>query len=172
MQTAKPEVMRNWLPTVPFDASRVDAEVRKHIAAKVAEASGARGATLVGLIEAAITAVSRGRDLAHLTNAIRAADVPEQKRRDAGVIALRVCNSATSLMNRKQQAASGIETAIWMHSGAGCGGPDMDAAHSKVSGKSYPVEKGMPFGWTRRRSWPGWDDGCKCFSKPIVPGFS
>ena len=43
-----------------------------------------------------------------------------------------------------------------------------DAAHRAVNGKRYEVIKGMLL--NGRLTMPGWEERCKCVSRPIIPG--
>jgi hypothetical protein len=96
----------------------------------------------------------------------------------AGAISLSLNNKATALMNRDQQVSLGVKYAIWVYSGAPCqtnpkkpSAKDihLDATHKAADGKRYEVAKGMFLNgrWTL----PGRDEGCKCASRSIIPGF-
>lgn len=44
-----------------------------------------------------------------------------------------------------------------------------DAAHKAADGKRYEVVKGMLM--DGRLTMPGRDEGCKCISRSVIPGF-
>jgi hypothetical protein len=74
---------------------------------------------------------------------------------------------ASSLHNRRRQAALGITHAIWLHSGAGL---SPRPSHVAFSGRKYEIAKGafLDGKWT----WPGVEIDCKCVSNPVIPGFT
>jgi hypothetical protein len=80
-------------------------------------------------------------------------------------------------MDRDRQKSLGIKYAIWMYSGAPCqvnpkkpSAKDIrqDAAHRAADGKPFEVAKGMLL--NGRLTMPGREEGCKCSSRPIIPG--
>ena len=96
----------------------------------------------------------------------------------ASEISIRLNNKATALINRNQQVSIGIKYAIWVYSGAPCqvnpkkpSAKDIrqDAAHKAADGKRYEVAKGMLL--NGELTMPGQEEGCKCISRPIIPGF-
>jgi hypothetical protein len=80
------------------------------------------------------------------------------------------------VMTKERQESLGINHAIWLYSGAPCDvNPKkpkgrQNASHRAADGKQYEVSKGMHLNgkWT----WPGYEDGCKCVSRSIIPGLS
>jgi hypothetical protein len=80
-------------------------------------------------------------------------------------------------MNQDQQLSLGIKYATWVYGGAPCNlNPEnpsakdirRDAAHRAADGKRYEVARGMAL--NGRLTMPGWEDGCKCVSRSIIPG--
>jgi hypothetical protein len=99
--------------------------------------------------------------------------------RGAAKITLPLSNRPAAMMKRKRKVSLGIKHAAWLHSGAPCEmnpkNPEdwelrQDAIHRAANGKQFEVSKGMFLDgkWT----WPGNEPGCRCMSKPVVPGFS
>lgn len=163
------------IPTVEFDASRVTetvkADLRKNI--MLLERISRNHFELV--YDAALRSISVGRDLSLLYNALMQMNIDGMTKQTAGEIARLLNNKATALMQRERQGALGIKQAQWLHSGAPCGvnpkkSTGQDAAHRAANGKLFEVSAGMFLDgkWT----WPGAEPGCRCISKPVVPGFS
>lgn len=83
-------------------------------------------------------------------------------------------NRATSNIQRDRHRNLGIVYAKWLYSGGGCfckmeGKEELAAAHAAASGVIYEIAVGLEICGVR--TWPGRDEGCKCASVPIVPGF-
>lgn len=108
--------------------------------------------------------VQAGRDLAMLTDALE--NQFGITRRRAKLIARDQNNKATQTLTRTRQQELGINQAIWMHSHAG---KVPRPSHVKADGKTYDLDKGMFLDdkWT----YPGMEINCRCFSKPVIPGF-
>lgn len=96
----------------------------------------------------------------------------------ASEISLDLINKATALTSRDRQVGLGIKYAIWVYSGAPCqlnprtpSDKDIqqDAAHKAANGKRYKVDKGLLL--NGRLAFPGEEEGCKCISQPVIPGF-
>lgn len=155
------------MPTVSFDSRRVDAEVLKNLEVDIRMLPDIPADDFHAIYDAATISLSRGRDLSVLSVALQAIDGMTKKR--AGEIALLLNNRATARMDTRRRLGLGITHAIWRHSGVPCGGTRLDAAHKRLDGKRYSIEKGAAIG--QRRTWPGVDEGCKCISAPIIEGF-
>jgi hypothetical protein len=165
------------IPTVHFDPNRVTEEVKADLKNNIKELKDFGESHFEHIYVAALRSISRGRDLATLFDAIVELNLPNMTKRRASEIARCLNNKATALMNRDQQISSGIKYAIWVYSGAPCqmnprkpSGEDVrrDAAHKASDGKRYEVSKGMIL--NGRPTLPGWDDGCKCTSRSVIPG--
>jgi uncharacterized protein with gpF-like domain len=112
--------------------------------------------------------VTAGRDLGTLAKELEARfDVPRKR---AALIAIHQNNSATAAITRSRQAEAGIAQALWVHSSAG---KVPRAEHVKWGrdGKLYDVTKGMWSEVDQAWVWPGTALGCRCFSRPVLPGF-
>ena len=163
------------IPTVNFDASRVTDAVKADIRKNIMLLEGIDKNQFDRVYEAALRSISAGRDLAVLYNVLLELNINGMTKRRASEIALLLNNKATALMHRERQEALGIKQALWLYSGAPCEinpkrPTGQDAAHRAANGKPFDVSKGMFLDgkWT----WPGVKSGCRCVSKPIVPGFS
>jgi hypothetical protein len=119
------------------------------------------------IYDAALRSISAGRALHILYQALMTMDGMGKRR--AEEISRSLNNKATALIQAEGQERLGIKYAVWLYSGAPCGGAEQDAAHKAANGKPYPVNKGKLLNgqWTR----PGYEDGCKCVSKSMIVGF-
>lgn len=167
------------IPTVKFDPEQVTEEIKADFEKNVRNIKDFDEANFDRIYDAGLRSISNGRDTAILFNAIMELDLPGMTRRRAGEISLSLNNKATALMDRNRQMASGIKYAVWIYSGAPCQTDPknpwakdirQDAAHKAANGKRYEIAKGMVL--NGRRTMPGWDEGCKCVSGPVVKGFS
>jgi uncharacterized protein with gpF-like domain len=165
------------IPTVKFDASRVTEAVKEDLAKNIRRIRDFDASHFEHIYEAAFRSISRGRDLATLYNAIMELNLPTMTKKRAGEISRSLNNKATAIMTRDRQTSLGIQYATWVYSGAPCqmnvkkpSAKDIrqDATHRAADGKRYEVAKGMHLNgrWTN----PGKDEGCKCISRPIIPG--
>ena len=165
-----PEVMaasRQTMPTISFDSKFITGEVRADLESNLRLISDIPTSDFARVYHAALESVSRGGDLALLTQAILT--IEGMTKKQAGDIARLLNNKATALINKQRSLRLGIKFAIWRYSNAPCGGPRQDEVHRRLDGKRYSVEKGMAIG--KRRVWPGTEEGCKCGSSPVIPGF-
>lgn len=107
---------------------------------------------------------SLGRDLETMSRELREKfEVPKKR---AALIARDQNNKMTATITRVRQQEAGIDQAIWMHSHAG---RKPRPEHVAFSGHTYDVAKGayLEGVWT----WPGVEINCRCYSKPVLPGF-
>jgi uncharacterized protein with gpF-like domain len=166
------------IPTVKFDVSRVTNAVRREIQKCVAEIEGTTSSQREAIYDAALRSASAGRDLHTLYAALMELGIDGMSRTKASAIATHINNKATSLMDKARQQSLGIEYAKWLYSGAPCmvnpkkPSPEdieRDVAHKSADGQQYKISEGMFLNgkWTR----PGNEDGCRCVSRSIVPGF-
>ncbi len=163
------------IPTVKFDASRVTDTIKADLRKNIMLLEEIDRNHFDQVYDAALRSISAGRDLSVLYNVLMQMNINGMTKRRAGEIALLLNNKATALMNRERQEALGIKQALWLYSGAPCEinpkrPTGQDAAHRAANGKLFDVSRGMFLDgkWT----WPGVELGCRCVSKPIVPGFS
>ena len=116
-----------------------------------------------------LRSVSTGRDLATLAKELQARfDVPRKR---AALIARDQNNKASAVITRSRQAEAGITHAVWVHSSAGKFPRPEHVAFGagRNGGPVYDVAKGafLEGVWT----WPGHEINCRCFSRPVLPGF-
>ena len=89
-------------------------------------------------------------------------------------------NKAKAIIDRERMLSLGITHAIWMYPNAPCmkdpfcscptaADVQQDSAHRSANGKQYEISKGLFVDgkWT----WPGVEEGCKCCSRAVLPGF-
>jgi len=175
-KTPVPEPARptNRIPTVQFDSTRVTTTVLADLAENI-RALGEVGTENFEMIyQAASHAISVGGALNVIYATLMGIDGMTKKR--ANEISLSLNAKANAVMKAEQQTKLGVKYATWRYSGAPCwmdsnqpGGTEQDAAHKAANGQHFLISKGMLVNgdWT----WPGRKDGCKCRSKPLIPGF-
>jgi hypothetical protein len=110
-----------------------------------------------------------GRDLETMATELRARfDVPKRR---AALISLDQNNKMSAVITKVRQTEAGITAAVWVHSHAGKVPRPEHLAFSRgqLGGPEYDVTKGafLESVWT----WPGHEINCRCFSRPILPGF-
>ena len=111
--------------------------------------------------------VQTGWDLGQLTTDLQAQFGVTRRR--AAFIARDQNNKATASMTRARQDEVGITQAIWGHSG---GGKHPRPTHVAMNGKKYDVRKGMWDPAVKRWIFPSEEVNCRCFSRPVIQGFS
>lgn len=167
------------IPTVKFDPSRVTESIEAQVRNSILALPEIDPSNVKQVCDAAIRSISAGRDLASLCSSIMNLNIDGMTKRRAAKIALIINNRATSLMEKERQTSLGITHAIWLYSGAPCmvnpkhpteSELRQDKAHRAANGKEFEIANGMYLNgnWT----WPGMDPGCKCASRPKVPGIS
>lgn len=175
---AKPVEPAYVVPTVKFDPKLVTEAIKADLIKNIRNIKEIGESHFDRVYDAALRSISGGHDLAMLFNAIMELNLPGMTKRRASEIPTSLNCKATALINRDRRVSLGIEYAVWMYIGAPCQmnpkkpSPEdirQDAAHKAVDGKRYEVAKGMLL--NGRLTMPGWDDGCKCTSRPIIPGF-
>ena len=154
------------LPTVEFDPTRVTEAIKADLRKNISSLDEVGPANFDVIYEAAFRSISAGRALHILYQALMTIDGMSKHR--AEEISLSLNNKTTALMQAERREHLGIKYAIWLYSGAPCGEAAQDAVHKSANGRPYLVSKGLFLNgrWTR----PGYEDGCKCISKPLVPG--
>lgn len=119
-----------------------------------------------------LRSVTTGRDLKQLSDDLQERYGVVKDR--AALIAHDQNNKATAVITRARQAEADITHAVWVHSSAGKHPRPEHVAFSKgthyTGGPTYVVAKGayLEGVWT----WPGHEINCRCFSRPVLPGFS
>lgn len=90
--------------------------------------------------------------------------------RRAAFISRDQTNKAFATITRVRQQEAGITEAVWMHSGGGHHPRPTHVAAGKRQQK-YDVSKGWWDPAVERFIFPGQEPGCKCVSRPVIPGF-
>ena len=127
------------------------------------------------IYDAAVHSVTAGGNLYALSTAILQMNIDGMTKKRAKRIALTLNSKATAVITRERQQRLGITEAIWLYSGAPC---DIDpkkpqgnqnTSHKAANRKRFKVAEGMFLDgkWT----WPGYEDGCRCVSRSVVPAF-
>lgn len=111
--------------------------------------------------------VTTGRDLKSLTDDLAKRYRITRKR--AAFIARDQNAKATATITRARQQETGITEAIWVHSHAG---KTPRPTHLANDGKRYDVKTGWYDPDVGEYIWPGTLINCRCFSRPVVKGFS
>jgi hypothetical protein len=169
-----PEAPRPSIPTVKFDASHVTMTIRADLWERVQEFEDLPVGEVQSVFEAAVMAAQRGRDAAHLFNALTNLGVSKSR---ASYISRYLLNRSTALMNVQRMRDSGITEGKWGYSGSPCWSANppspeerkIDAAHSAANRQTFLLTKGMLINgeWT----FPGLAPACKCVTIAVVPGF-
>jgi len=167
------------LPTVKFDPSRVTSDVQAAVKARVEQIAGLDPSNFQNIYEASLRSVSAGRDLATLYVALLALSIEGMNKKRAKAVALHINNVATAVMAHQRQKEMGVTHAVWLYSGAPCvksaaaatpQDRQQDAAHRAANGKRFVVSDGMFVNGVQ--TWPGMEEGCRCFAKSEIAGFT
>lgn len=169
-----PKESRPSIPTVKFDASRVTMTIRADLWERIQEFEDLPVGEEERVFEAAIMAAQRGRDAAHLFNALTDLGVAKNR---ASYISRYLIERSTALMNVQRMRDNGITEGKWGYAGSPCWSTNppsfeerkMDAAHSAANGKTFLLIKGMLI--NGERTFPGLAPACKCVTNAVVPGF-
>lgn len=166
---------KTGIPIVKFDASRLTETVKADLSQTIRNLEEIDGRHFDQVYDAALRSISDGRDLRVLFNALMQMNFNGMTKGKAEEIARFLNNRASALMDKERQASIAIEQAVWMHSGAPCEvdikkPTGQDAAHRAANGKTFDIRNGLLL--NGKRTWPGFDRGCKCGSKAVVRGFS
>jgi uncharacterized protein with gpF-like domain len=162
------------IPTIEFDSSQMTEVIKADLASNIKMIKEFDGTEFNRIYSAALQSVTKGGDLGLLAKAIMDMNLPDMTKRRAGEISASLNNKAKALMTQQRQIKAGIKYAIWTSARVSCDPPSatdtrQTLAHLKASGKRYEVAKGMFI--SGRRTLPGRDEGCKCFSRPVLSGF-
>lgn len=160
------------IPTIRFDVSAVTDTVKADLKTNIKLLEEIDKVHFEKLYEAALRSILAGGELSVLYRALMQMNISGMTKRRAEQIALLLNNKATSIMNKERQELLGIKQALWAYSGAPCEKnptkpTGQDVAHKAANEKLYDVSKGMFLNgkWT----WPGFEEGCRCWSKSVIP---
>lgn len=163
------------IPTVDFDNGRVTQPVRDDLWSAIKALPDIPKSFRNRLYKAALESISRGSDLHFLCKSIIDMRLNDMSKKRAADIARFLNNRATVLMSNERCLSVGITHAIWMYSGAPCEidpfhPTGQDVSHRAVHGLQFKIADGILI--DGKHTWPGREAGCKCGSKPMIPGFS
>lgn len=170
----KPVSPSGAIPVVQFDSSLVTDAVKADLRKNIGLIEGLDGEQATRIYDVALVSVSKGRDLHCIADMLMS--VCGMSNAQAAQVALSLSNKATGAINRERQAALGITHGIWLYSGAPCmknprapteSDIRQDAAHQSANGKRFEIRKGLLV--SRKRIWPGVEEGCKCSLRPVLP---
>ncbi len=165
------------IPTIEFDPARVTPTVKADLRRNIKALADVDASQFAKIYDAALRCISVGGARNILFQALMTIDGMSQGRATAVTQSLN--SKANAVMTAEHQRGLGIEYATWRYSGAPCITKpksaskveiERDAAHQAANGNIFRVAKGMFL--TGRWTHPGREDGCKCYSKSLIPGLS
>jgi hypothetical protein len=167
------------IPTIKFDKSLVTETVKADLRENIAEVKDFEKKHLDAIYEASLRAVNAGGALNILYDAILKLNITSMTKRRASEISIFLSHRTTALITKERQQALGVKEARWSYAGAPCQADTrnpsakdiaQDEAHKAANGKHYAIGKGMYLNgtWTL----PGREEGCRCVSRAIIPGFN
>jgi uncharacterized protein with gpF-like domain len=165
------------IPTVKFDASRLTATVLAEVELAVRELPEVTRDKFDDVYDLTVRACARGGDMYLLSTGLMEMGLRGMSRERASQVSRELWFRAKDLMDRERQAKLGVTRARWRYVNAPCmidpGNPSAadsrrNAAHKAADGKVYVIADGLLI--DGKRSWPGREPGCKCSSRPIIPG--
>lgn len=160
--------MFSWLKkksSLPEEPNDLSVAVKENLAQNIHNLQDVAPAHFDAIYRAALRAISAGRDLKRLPEELMKIDGMTAHR--AAEISRSLCNKASTIISIQRQLALGLQHAIWRHSGSPC--QSADEVHQATDGKTFSIAEGMLV--NGERIWPGYENGCKCQSKAIIPGF-
>lgn len=172
---AAPAPAKPSLSTVRGDQRPLSPAICAWLDAQVEAVEGIQPASLAQLQAQARRCVQVGGDAGALSSALH--DAGGLPAKAAGRVALELILRARPRVERERQLAMGIERATWLHSGAPCmvdpkhptdDDRRQDAAHRQANGTAYSIAEGLVI--DGRPAWPGFDRGCRCTARGLLPG--
>jgi hypothetical protein len=163
------------IPTVKFDISNITGKVKADIRKNVERIEWVDRKHFDEIYEVALQSVSEGGNLSTLFNGLMLMKANGMTRKKATQITHMIHKRATAIITREQQIKLGVTDAKWKYSGAPCDNnprsttDQQNSCHASADNQHYKVSEGMFLDgkWT----WPGYEDGCKCYSQSIIVGF-
>jgi hypothetical protein len=166
------------IPTVKFDTSYLTQGVLEALELDVRALPETNEQNLDEIYDIAVRAIAAGGDLYSLSRELVARDVAGMTGQRASRISTLLWRRTLNRIDQIRATEAGLTHAIWMYSNAPCmvdpkspSEEDLrrDATHKAADGKRYRITEGLALGG--RRIWPGDEDGCRCVSRTVVPGF-
>lgn len=173
-EQASAEDLPNQMPTVNVDKSRLTPAVKAQLKKDIASFAEIGKKNEAKVLATALEALNRGRDMAHLSSGLMTID--GMPKNCAHRITRLLVNRADVIMTVERRLTLGMSEAKWVYAKAPCmydptnpskADIKRDAAHSALDGKTFDVAKGMVVDGVA--TWPGFDEGCKCVSRTILP---
>jgi len=164
------------MPTVKFDPAIVSKGVKDDLRRNVELLPDLQKKHVQIIYESALRSVLAGGDLHVLSTALMT--IEGMTRGRAAEISRSLNSKARAMIDRERQSSLGITHAKWLYPNAPCmknpkqplpADIQQDSAHQLANGKKYEIKKGLFIDgkWT----WPGVEEGCKCSSRAVLPGF-
>lgn len=162
------KILKDGGISVPFTMTRGMQDIfRATVNANVSLIKSIPEKYLGSVEQLVMESVQRGRDLGSLSSSLQN-QFGVTKRR-AALISRDQNNKATSAFTQARRTELDLNDAIWVHSHAG---KEPRPTHVDMDGKKFDIRKGM---WDpAEKKWiqPGELINCRCFSRPIIAGFS
>lgn len=160
------------IPAVKFNSSAITEAAKADIRKNIARLEWIDPEYFDKIYDAAICSVS---NLSLLFNVLMQMNIDGMTKVRAAQITRFLSFKAKVVIENERRLKLGITEAIWQYSGAPCEiNPTkpigmQDAEHKAANGKRFNISKGMLIGG--KYIWPGYEDGCKCTSRAVIPGF-
>jgi hypothetical protein len=167
------------MPTVKFDPSAMSKSVKVDLRRNIDLLPDLESSQTKHIYELALRFISAGGDLHLFCTELMKMNIKGMTTERAAEIGRSLSNKTKAVNDRERQTSLGITHAIWMYPNAPCmkdafrsrptaADVQQDSAHRLANGKQYEISKGLLVDgkWT----WPGIEDGCKCVSRPVLPG--
>jgi hypothetical protein len=165
------------MPTVKFDASTVSKSVKADLRRNIELLDDLEKKHVKQIYEVALRSISVGGDLHLFCTELMNMSIEGMTIGRAAEIGRSLSNKAKAIIDRERQASLGITHAIWLYANAPCmrdpshpSATDVqqNSAHLSANRQRYEISKGLFIDgkWT----WPGVEEGCKCASRPVLPG--
>ncbi|MDY6948408.1 MAG: hypothetical protein SXG53_22135 [Pseudomonadota bacterium] len=166
------------IPTVKFDTSYLTQGVLEALERDIRELPETNDRNFDEIYDIAVRAIATGGDLHSLSVELAVRSGVTMTSQRAAKVSTLLWLRTRNRIDQIRATELGLTHAIWMYSNAPCmedpkapSEKDLrrDAAHKAADGKHYRITEGLRVGG--RRIWPGDEDGCRCVSRTVVPGF-
>ena len=165
-----PQATISCVPVVTGDFSRVTEAVKADLWQAVVQTEDIPAESAQFVYEVSLRAAVTG-NLYEMAEALKNSGILPQQ---AAALCRWLPTRAKSLITRDERIKLGLTEAIWIYSGAPCKAnptddtsKSRDEAHRLANGQRYNVVEGLTF--NGRSTWPGYEQGCKCSSKSVLP---
>jgi hypothetical protein len=164
------------MPTVKFDPSTVSKSVKADLRRNIELLDDIEKKHVKQIYELALRS-KVGRDLHLFCTGLMNMNIEGMTAGRAAELGRSLSNKAKAIIDRERQASLGITHAIWMYANAPCmkdprhpvaADVQRDSTHRSANGNRYEISKGLFV--DGKWIWPGVEEGCKCCSRPVLPG--